>query len=95
MTKESTPRQILNELLELAVDKQLFDFVRGDMPSSALDPRRLKFNAERVGKLVESLTDEQREVLKSLKWNDVKNGIRAPRPEKPVTRLRGPVKLSK
>ena len=55
MSKESTPRQILNELLELAVDKSLYDFIRGDMPSTALDPRRLKFNAERVGKLVKSL----------------------------------------
>ncbi len=95
MTKEFTPRQILDELIELAADKSLFDLIRGDIPSSKLDPRRLKFNAEQIGKMVESLPEEHREILKSLSWNDVKDGVRPPRPTEKTDRVRGPVKLSK
>ena len=95
MSKEVTPQQILNELIELATDKRLYDLIRGDIPSPKLDYRRLKFNAEQIGKMVESLPEEHREILKSLSWNDVKDGVRPPRPKEKTDRVRGPVKLSK
>ncbi len=92
-----TPRLILNELIETADELSLYDLIRGDMPSNRDDPRRLKFNSENVGKLVQKLSDSDREILGELSSEEIEKlfftNLRRARPKEPIHRIRGPVKL--
>ncbi|KKM22257.1 hypothetical protein LCGC14_1627150 [marine sediment metagenome] len=97
MKKIRTPRVILNELIENADELSLYDLIRGDMPSSMDDPRRLKFNSDNVGILIQKLPDSDREVLEELSSEEIEKlfftNLKNPRPKEPIRRIRGPVKL--
>jgi len=85
---------ILRELVEKADSRYLYDkFLHGGRWE---DTDR---NASLVGKLVETLSEEDRQTLNELSSEEVVSmfsvGVQHRRPEKPITRKRGPVKLSK
>ena len=87
-------KTILQELVEKADSRYLYDkFLHGGRFEDA------DRNASLVGKLVETLSDEDRQVLDTLSSEEVVEmfsvGVQHRRPEVPVTRKRGPVKLSK
>ena len=90
MTKRDK-KQVLSEVIESAEARHMFD--------TYLSSRRqpdYEFNSKQVGKLITELSDEDRELLKDLTAEDILTGLKAAhRPEKPVTRKRGPVVLSK
>ena len=91
---ERTALNVLQELADTAAGRNYTDAIFRS-PSKIYN----KENAELVGKLVENLSDEDRDLLKGLKSTDVEEAFRVlltrPRPERPIKRKRGPVTLSK
>ena len=84
-------KQVLGELVESAEARRMYHeyFAPKHRPDHEL-------NASLVGKLVTELSDDDKELLKDLTAEDILTGLKAHyRPEKPVTRKRGPVVLSK
>ncbi len=93
MKEERTASTILSELAEEADSKYLYDSILTG--GRFRDDER---NASLVGKLVEGLSQEDKEKLKNLKAEDIVQqfaAYRRPRPETVITRKRGPVTLSK
>lgn len=91
-------KKLLDKLIEQADSAYLTDMISGSRRGYGDDPANGPFNAKRVGKIIEGLTDEEREQLKDLTADDIQKKFvtyRRPRPERPVTRRRGPVTLSK
>lgn len=92
MTRDA--KVILRELVEKADSRYVYDkFLHGGRWEDA------DRNASLVGKLVGTLSDEDRKVLDTLSSEEIVEmfsvGDHHPRPQEPVTRKRGPVKLSK
>lgn len=88
----------MDELVEEADSKYLTDMISGHLPGSADHPRRLAHNAESVGEIVQALPQEERDRLKDLTADEISQlfaGYRRPRPERPVTRRRGPISLAR
>ena len=95
---ERTKTQVLNELVEQADEHYLIDLMSGSRRGIGINSANGPFNAERVGKIIEGLDEEDRELLKGLTAEDIERkfaAYRRPRPEREVTRKRGPVTLSK
>lgn len=85
---ERTASVILNELIEEADTYYLYQLVSSN---------RCDYSGE-VGKLVQALSEVDREKLKELTTNDIEKkflAYRRARPEQPTHRVRGPVILSK
>lgn len=85
---ERTATVILNELIEEADEHYLFRLV---------DSMRRDHSGE-VGKLVQALSEADREILKELSADDIEKKFAAykrARPEQPTHRVRGPITLSK
>jgi len=85
---------ILRELVDKADSRHVYDkFLRGGRFD---DPTR---NAELVGKLVQGLPQEDRKLLETMSSDEILNVFSVnhlrQRPEKPITRVRGPVSLKK
>ena len=94
---ERNAEQVLRELIEKADNRYAFETLLSGRRdgSRAADEKRSKL----VGKLVESLSEEDRELLKGLTSANIEKawseGFRRKRPEKVNLRVRGPVTLSK
>lgn len=90
---ERTPLMILEELAEKASSAYYCDGVLSSMRRDDV------YKSEQVGKLVKGLSDEDREILSELSSDEVVKTFTVlwsrPRPEKPITRIRGPVTFSK
>ena len=94
-------KKLLNKLIEKADQMYLCDMVSGSRRGCGHDSYNMqlngKFNAERLGKIVEGLSDEEREQLQDLKAEDLDvifSGRRR-RPTSAPRKIRGPVKLGK
>jgi hypothetical protein len=94
-------KKLLDKLIEKADTAYLGDLVSGSRRGCGHDSYNMQingeFNAERVGKIIEGLTDEEREQLKDLKAEDLDvifSGRRR-RPTSAPRKIRGPVKLGK
>jgi hypothetical protein len=95
-------KKLRDKLIRKADEACLVDSITGSRRGYGYDSNSMKmnaeFNAKRVGKIIESLTDEEREQLKDLKAEDL-DVIFAGRRYRPKTapskRVRGPVKLGK
>lgn len=90
-------KKLLNKLVEKADTAYLCDLVSGSRRGVG-DHGNEEFNAERVGKIIEGLSDEEREQLKDLKAEDLDvifSGRRRRPTSAPRQRNRGPVKLGK
>jgi len=93
---ERTVQDILKELILEADKFNIMDMVNSSLPSDKYHSLRVKHNVEQIGKLVQSLPEEDREILKTatsdeiaeLEW--IINGYTRPRPEKPSKRTRQP-----
>ena len=94
MVRERTPLQVLQELVDIAEGRRLIDNLGGSIRGGKLSGEQ---NAELVGKLVENLSEEDRALLAEIKSEDIAKAFKVtwdrPRPEKPIKRVRGPVKL--
>ena len=94
MVRDRTPLHVLQELVDVANGRRLVDSIAVNSRGGKLSDEQ---NAELVGKLVENLSEEDRELLKDVKSEEIAEAFKAtwdrPRPEKPITRVRGPVKL--
>ena len=84
---------ILKELAESAGSAYYCDGVLNS------NRRNDAWKGEEVGKLVQALSEEDRKILGEIKSDEVVNAFNTmwnrPRPEKPITRKRGPVTFSK
>ena len=94
-------KKLRDKLIKMADTACLGDSITGSRRGHGYSPDAMymnrEFNAERVGKIIESLTDEEREQLKDLKAEDLDvifSGRRR-RPTQVSRRTRGPVKLGK
>ncbi len=94
-------KKLRDKLLQKAETAYYGDSITGSRRGCGYSPDAMyingEFNAERVGKIIESLTDEEREQLKDLKAEDLElifTGRRR-RPTQVSRRIRGPVKLGK
>ena len=90
-----TAKQVLQELVDVANGRRLTDCIGGHVRAGKLSDEQ---NAELVGKLVENLSDEDRELLGELRSEDIAEAFTfmfdRPRPEDLVLRVRKPVKLN-
>lgn len=90
-----TRKVILQELIEEADSQYIYDAIL----NGSLKRQSGEYKASQVGKLVEGLSPELRATLKDLNAEDVENffftEFRRVRPEKPITRRRGPVSFTK
>jgi len=103
MKGERTAKTVFDELLQQADCDRFFVDSRSGI--YGINPRneekRNKVFADQVGKLVLELPEADRELLKNMSSDDlgdfgwVTTGWFRPRPEKPITRKRGPVSLMK
>jgi len=98
MKGERTAEDVIRELIKQADGKSIMWGLRSDIRGRD-DPKLLDENARNVGKLVQSLSEEDRELLQNLTSEDweafawVGNGYTRARPKEPITRTRGPVSL--
>jgi hypothetical protein len=96
MVRERTPLQVLNEVINIADGRRLTDCIGGHVRGTRLSDEQ---NAELVGKLIENLSEEDRALLAEIKSEDIATAFKVlwdrPRPEKPITRKRGPVRLGR
>jgi len=94
--KQRTAKDVLKELVMVANGRRLTDPIRGHVRGTQLSGEQ---NAELVGQLVKNLDEEDRALLAEMKSEDIVDEFTVmwdrPRPEKPVTRVRGPVRLGK
>jgi len=96
--RDKNKTHILTELVEEADSKYLQDLMSGCLPSTADHPIRLAHNAKSIGEIVQALPQEERDKLKDLTADEIGQlfaTYRRPRPEKKVTRKRGPISLTK
>ena len=88
-------KTILRELADKADTRAMYDTVMFGGRSYLLPEQK----ASLVGKLVQDLPEEDRKVLEKLTSSEIANMLsvswKRPRPEKPITRRRGPVSLKK
>lgn len=97
--KFDTIEDVVTFILADAEDKSWWRWLRSDLPSGDQnDPRVLKDNAMNVGKIIEALPPEARELLKGLSAEDLAKKIffgwkeEHARPKVPPRqRIRGPV----
>lgn len=103
MSKERTAKTIFEELIQKADIERFFVESRSGRYSFSPNNHQGLADecAKQVGQLVMSLPEEDRELLANMtseeieKFGWIVNGYFRPRPEKPITRVRGPVTLSK
>ena len=98
MEQNTVNKKLLDKLIEQADVACLHDMIHGSRRGVVDDPANGPFNAERVGKIIEGLTDEEREQLKDLKAEDLNfyfAGRRYRPKELRSKRVRGPIKLGK
>ncbi len=92
--RDRNKKHILTELVDEADSKYIYD----TLLTSSGRLRDNERNAKLVGKLVESLSPEDREQLRDLKAEDIAQmfaDFRRPRPQVPARRTRGPVTHTK
>lgn len=95
-------KKLLEKLMQKADTAYLGDMVSGSRRGCGYNQATMEmngeFNAERLGKIIEGLSDEEREQLKDLKAEDL-DFIFSGRRRRPTTaarqRIRGPVNLGK
>ena len=96
---DRTVKDVMRDLIAEADKHNLFDSIRGDMPSWRDHPKRREHNAESVGQLVLSLPEEDRKILETMTSEEMEefewifSGYTRPRPKEPNTRIRQPLKL--
>ena len=93
--RDRDKKHVLTELVDEVDSKYIHDMLLTSNGRYREDNER---NAKLVGKLVESLSPEDREQLRDLKAEDIAQmfaDYRRPRPQVPVRRTRGPVTHTK
>ena len=94
MVRDRTAKDVMQEIIKIADGRRLTDGIRGDARGGRLNEEQ---NAELVGQIVKNLSEEDRALLADIKPEDIlySTSWHRPRPEKPVRRVRGPVRLGK